>query len=257
MHRYFIRLSYLGTPFNGWQIQQNTPNTVQEIIQKNLSKLLQEEIEVVGCGRTDTGVHALDYYAHFDSQKNNLSDGKTNWIYKFNSVLPSSIAIKELFPVSATTHARFDALSRTYHYKIHQKKNPFLENQSYYNATLLDVEKMNKACKLLFNYTDFTSFSKLHTQTKTNNCKISAASWTQHGDNLLFEITADRFLRNMVRAIVGTLLEIGKNKININDLSTIIESKNRSNAGTSVPACGLYLTQIAYPIELLNSKQNY
>ncbi len=242
--RYFIQLSYNGRNYHGWQIQPNAL-TVQEILTKALSTILREEIEITGAGRTDTGVHASCFVAHFDSKCDDLDKDK-KFIYKINGFLPQDIAIHKVFKVNSEAHARFDATSRTYHYYIHQQKDPFLIESSYYLPHKLDVDLMNKACELLLQFTDFTSFSKLHTDVKTNNCRIESALWEQDNYKLTFTITADRFLRNMVRAIVGTLIDIGKHKISLEDFIQIIENKNRSDAGTSAPAHGLFLTNITY-----------
>jgi tRNA pseudouridine38-40 synthase len=249
--RYFIQLSYKGTPYHGWQIQPNAV-TVQEVLTRALSTILREEIEVTGAGRTDTGVHASFFMAHFDSQKKDLNTNK-NIVFKLNSYLPKDIAIQRILKVNQEAHARFDAKSRTYHYYIHQQKDPFLTESSYYFPYKLDVELMNKACDLLDQFTDFTSFSKLHTDVKTNNCVIKDAQWKQEQHQLIFEITADRFLRNMVRAIVGTLIDVGKKKISLNDFIEIIESKNRSAAGVSAPAHGLFLSNIEYDPKIFSS----
>ena len=244
MHRYFVKLSYKGTHFHGWQIQPNAL-TVQEVLQKAFSLLLKEDIAITGAGRTDAGVHAVNYTAHFETSEpvNNIPD----LIYKLNSFLSSDIAIHEIFPVKEDVHARFSALSRTYEYRIHQKKNPFLRETSLYVYEKLDFTAMNSVAKILFEYNDFTSFSKLHTDTKTNLCKIIRAEWIDRNEQKVFIIEADRFLRNMVRAITGTLLDVGRGKINENDFRKIIESKNRSSAGASAPAHALFLTEIKYP----------
>lgn len=242
--RYFIRLSYNGRNYHGWQIQPNAL-TVQEILTKALSTILREEVEITGAGRTDTGVHASYFVAHFDSKCNDLDKDK-KFIYKINGFLPRDIAIHKVYKVNNEAHARFDAISRTYHYYIHQQKDPFLTESSYYLPHKLDVDLMNKACELLLQFTDFTSFSKLHTDVKTNNCRIESALWEQDNYKLIFTIAADRFLRNMVRAIVGTLIDIGKHKISLEDFIQIIENKNRSDAGISAPAHGLFLTNITY-----------
>jgi len=245
MYRYFIQLSYKGTNYHGWQIQPNAIS-VQEVLVKAFSTILREEIEITGAGRTDTGVHAINFNAHFDSSIENLhSDDK--FIFKLNSFLPKDIAVHKIISVTNEAHARFDATNRTYNYFIHQKKDPFLLESSSFVPQDLDLEAMNKASNLLFSFTDFTSFSKLHTDVKTNNCKITEAFWRQENHKLIFTISADRFLRNMVRAIVGTLLEVGKHKLTISDFTQIIESKNRSKAGVSVPAQGLFLSSIDYP----------
>jgi tRNA pseudouridine38-40 synthase len=248
MARYFLKLSYNGTAYNGWQIQENTPNTIQQVLQDKMSLLLKENIELVGCGRTDTGVHAKNYIAHFDCQSKNLIANKEHWIYKFNTLLPSDIAVHNIYQVDDKTHARFDALSRTYYYFIRRNKNPFTDRYSYYVFGDLDFELMNKAAAILLEYTDFTSFSKLNSQTKTNNCKITKAVWQKSGEQeWRFTIRADRFLRGMVRAIVGTLLMVGKNKLSLHDFRNIIEAKNRAKAGNNAPAHALFLTGIEYP----------
>lgn len=251
MQRYFIQLSYDGTAYHGWQIQENTFRTIQQVINEMLSRLLNEPVFITGCGRTDTGVHAKQYYAHFDCTKD-LKDDEAKWIFKFNHALPPDIAIQKIIRVEANANARFDAVARTYEYHIHRKKNPFLVNRSYYMYFDLDVEKMNEAAKVLFEYIDFSSFAKSNTQNFTNNCKIYKADWCIKEEQLIFTISADRFLRNMVRAIVGTLINVGKGKISLDEFKMIIEKKNRSSAGLSVPACGLYLTNITYPMNYLN-----
>lgn len=247
--RYFIQLSFDGTPFHGWQIQKNA-HSVQDEIQQALSTILRVPIEITGAGRTDAQVHAKMMVAHFDHDSA-IEDLK-KLVFKVNSLLPNSIAIQKIVGVPSDLHARFSATARSYEYRIHQKKNPFKVERSYYFNQELDVEKMNTAAKVLFEYEDFSCFSKSHTQTFTNNCEIKLARWEVESDGLVFHITANRFLRNMVRAIVGTLLEIGSGKLEINDLHRIIRSKNRSLAGTSVPACGLYLSWVEYPIQPFN-----
>lgn len=251
MARFFLTLSYNGAHFNGWQVQDNTPYTVQQVLEEKLSMLLKEKIEITGCGRTDTGVHAKNYVAHFNSHCMDLISNKKHWMYKFNTVLPSSIGIQNIQKVRDEAHARYNAESRTYYYFIHQHKNPFIENYSWYVYGDIDFELMNKAAKVLSEYTDFTSFSKLHTQNKTNNCRITKAVWQKVAENeWRFTISADRFLRGMVRAIVGTLLLVGKNKITIDGLKKIIEAKDRNVAGQNVPAHALFLTGLKYPKDL-------
>ncbi len=251
MQRYFLQLSYKGTAYHGWQVQENTPHTIQQVLNEKLSMVLNEPIQVTGCGRTDTGVHAKDYYAHFDTTKTDLIANHDKWIYKLNSVLPSDIAVYQLIEVGPEASTRFDAISRTYEYWISRQKNPFMIDAANFISSPLNLDAMNNAAKILLDYTDFSCFSKSNTQTFTNNCKITEAYWKEEDNCIVFTITADRFLRNMVRAIVGTLLEIGEGKTKIEDLKSIIESKNRSNAGASVPACGLYLTKIKYPTQLI------
>ncbi|ADF51320.1 tRNA pseudouridine(38-40) synthase TruA [Zunongwangia profunda] len=241
--RYFIDLAYLGTAYHGWQIQPEAVS-VQQVLQEALSKILQQNIEVVGAGRTDAGVHATQMYAHFDADLN--CDEKTLQ-FKLNSFLPKDISIRQLFKVQSQAHARFDACSRSYEYHIVNFKDPFKIDLAYYLLKQPDIEKMNHAAAMLKDYTNFKCFSKSRTDVKTYNCNITAAFWEQSKDELIFHITADRFLRNMVRAIVGTLLDIGLGKNSVEFLKEILKSEDRSMAGTSVPAHGLYLTRIEYP----------
>jgi len=241
--RYFIELSYNGRAYHGWQNQPNAIS-VQEVLEDALSTLLKEKIAIVGAGRTDSGVHAKQMYAHFNTV-NKFSLEKL--IYKLNSFLPKDIAVQDVFNVNDEAHARFDAISREYKYKISLLKNVFLFNNSYYFKQELDVNKMNEAAKILFEYDDFECFSKSNTDVKTYNCKILKAEWTYEANQLVFTIKADRFLRNMVRAIVGTLINVGIGKINVYQFHDIIKSKNRSQAGASVPGHALYLEKIEYP----------
>ncbi|WP_299257802.1 tRNA pseudouridine(38-40) synthase TruA [uncultured Aquimarina sp.] len=241
--RYFLELSYNGTPYHGWQRQPNAIS-VQEVLEDSLSLLLRCKIVVVGAGRTDTGVHARQIMAHFDSEA--VLD-TIHFEYRLNSLLPKEIAVDKVSLVKEDTHARFDAISRSYEYIISLSKDPFRINSAYYLKKELDVDLMNEAAKLLLNYTNFKCFSKSKTDVKTYNCNITDAMWEKTGDVLVFKISANRFLRNMVRAIVGTLLEIGEHKLDLNDLKSIIKSENRSEAGYSVPAHGLYLTEVQYP----------
>lgn len=242
--RYFLQCSYKGSNYHGWQIQPNAIS-VQEVLEDALSKILREKIAVMGAGRTDTGVHASFFILHFDVE-NQISE-KLDLAYKLNSFLPSDVAVQKVWKVDSEAHARFSALSRTYHYFISTEKNPFNTEISYRYLKPLDVEKMNEAAKVLFSYTDFTSFSRLHTDVKTNNCKIYRAEWELSENQLLFTIKADRFLRNMVRAIVGTLLDVGSGKLSVDGFRKIIESKDRGAAGASAPAQGLFLVDIEYP----------
>ncbi|RED47416.1 tRNA pseudouridine(38-40) synthase TruA [Seonamhaeicola aphaedonensis] len=241
--RYFIELSYNGSRYHGWQNQPNAIS-VQEVIEKALSTLLKETIAIVGAGRTDTGVHAQQMFAHFDTI---VGFDEAQLTHKLNSFLPKDIAIHRIFKVKASTHARFDALSRTYLYRITLDKNVFTYHNALYMKQDIDVNKMKEAAKILFEYKDFQCFSKSNTDVKTYHCTIMKADWFSNGDELHFVIKADRFLRNMVRAIVGTMVSIGLGKIEVNDLHTIIKSKDRSEAGYSVPAHALYLTQVEYP----------
>jgi tRNA pseudouridine38-40 synthase len=244
LKRYFIQLSYNGTRYFGWQRQLNAIS-VQEVIEKTLSTALREEITVVGAGRTDTGVHASYYILHFDCITEISEPYKL--VYQLNRFLPGDIAIQKIAKISNDFHARFSAVSRTYKYFICTQKNPFQQETCYQYTVPLDVEKMNEAAQTLFEFADFTSFSRLHTDVKTNNCKILRADWKKENDQFVFTIKADRFLRNMVRAIVGTLLEVGKGKLTVDDFKKIIEKKDRSAAGTSAPAKGLFLVNIEYP----------
>lgn len=246
--RYFIELSYNGTNYHGWQSQHNAVG-VQEVLNKALSTVLRQPIETLGCGRTDTGVHAKGFFAHFDCESMvHGPSSMVNLVRSINSVLPHDIAIKNIIPVHAEAHARFDATLRSYQYHIHFEKDPFKHGYSWLLRDMPDLELMNEAAKAIMEYTDFSCFSKSNTQTKTNNCKISRAEWVKLDDGgIVFHISADRFLRNMVRAIVGTLIMVGKKEIAPGAIRAIIESKNRSNAGASVPACGLYLTEVRYP----------
>lgn len=241
--RFFITLSFDGTNYHGWQIQPNS-DSVQQRLQKALSTLLRQPIEVVGAGRTDTGVHARMMVAHFDWEE--LIDGK-QLAYKLNKFLPQDIAVQEVRLVDEEKHARFSATSRTYHYFIHMRKDPFQQAYSWQVPFKLDFEKMNEAAKVLLEYKDFTSFSKVNTDTKTNLCDVKEAFWEEIApDRWRFTITANRFLRNMVRAIVGTLVEVGRGRLSPEDVRRIIEAKDRCSAGESVPAKGLFLVDIKY-----------
>ena len=236
-------MSYNGSAYHGWQIQPNAV-TVQETIQDALSKLLNTNISITGAGRTDTGVHAFQMFAHFDVDETFDTENLT---FKLNSFLPKDIAIQSIFQVNADAHTRFHAIKRSYDYKISLKKNVFLFDYTHYVHQKLDVDKMNEAAYILLEYTNFQCFSKSNTDVKTYNCKIEQAQWKQEGNLLIFTICADRFLRNMVRAIVGTLLNIGLSKIAVSDMHKILASKDRSKAGFSVPSKGLYLTEVLYP----------
>ena len=241
--RYFIELSYNGKHYHGWQIQPNAI-TVQETLEKALSTLLNTKISIVGAGRTDTGVHASQIFAHFDTDVK-IDAGQL--VYKLNSFLPKDIAITQIFQTSEDAHARFSAIKRTYIYKVNQAKRVFDYDFSYHVSQPLDLDKMNKACDILLQYTDFQCFSKSNTDVKTYHCTIEKAFWKKEGDMLIFTISANRFLRNMVRAIVGTLITVGLGKTEVNDIHEIIKSKDRGKAGFSVPAHGLYLTEVVYP----------
>lgn len=217
-----------------------------------LSRLLNQPVFVTGCGRTDTGVHAKEFFAHFDTTLPDLKENEDRWIFKFNHALPADIAIQKIWKVHDKANARFDAVARTYQYVINKNKDPFQIDKSCYLYGTYNVDEMNKAAKVLFDYIDFSSFAKSNTQNFTNNCKIYKAEWKEENDLLIFTISADRFLRNMVRAIVGTSLDVGKGKVTIPEFRNIIESKVRSNAGLSAHACGLYLTRVEYPQNYFN-----
>jgi tRNA pseudouridine38-40 synthase len=244
--RYFIELAYDGTNYHGWQVQDNAIS-VQEVLNQALATILREPVETIGCGRTDTGVHARQLYAHFDLQS--LVIGQQSLVKVvdgLNAILPYDIAVKRIVPVHADAHARFDAVSRSYEYHVHFEKDPFKIDKSWQLRDKPDIALMNAAARIIMEYTDFSCFSKSNTQTFTNNCKITRAEWVYNEHCLAFHISADRFLRNMVRAIVGTLMLVGRKEIAPEEVRAIIESKNRSNAGASVPACGLYLTEVKY-----------
>lgn len=240
--RYFIQFAYNGTHYHGWQIQPNA-SSVQETLNKAFSVLLNEPISIMGAGRTDTGVHATEMFGHFDTEK---TLDIPVLVHKLNSFLPKDIAIFDIIPVHDDAHCRFDASKRTYEYHINTVKNPFLQELSWYVSQKLDVDFMNEAAQLLLKHTDFQCFSKTNTDVNTFDCTIFEAFWKQEEGKLIFTISANRFLRNMVRAIVGTLINIGLHKITLADLENIIASKNREKAGFSVPAHGLYLTKIDY-----------
>ena len=241
--RYFIVFSYFGKSYHGWQSQPNAI-TIQAVLEDSISKLLGENIAVVGAGRTDAGVHAKQMYAHFDFEGELAVD---DFVFRLNAFLPDDIAVVGIHPVANDAHARFDAIERTYEYWITQRKNPFYMDTAHYVRHELDIDAMNKAAQLIRAHNDFECFSKSNTEVRTFLCKIKKAEWTLHTDRLVFKITADRFLRNMVRAIVGTLLDVGIGKSNLEDVRIILKGKDRSLAGASVPAKGLYLTKIVYP----------
>jgi tRNA pseudouridine38-40 synthase len=240
--RYFLEIAFDGTAYHGWQVQPNA-DSIQDQINVCLSKLLRTEIFIQGAGRTDAGVHARQTYAHFDFDGNIDADFSN----RCNSFLPFDIQIVNCVEVDKDSHCRFDAISRTYEYFISSNKNPFYTNKAFYFYKKLNLELIRQAIPLITECSDFSSFSKSNTQTKTNNCKIYSVSWQEKNDMLVFEIKADRFLRNMVRSIVGTFIELGIEKITLLEFKQIIDSKDRSRAGFSVPACGLYLKNVDYP----------
>ncbi len=246
--RYFIFISFKGIRYHGWQIQPNAVS-VQEILEKALTLILGEKISTTGTGRTDAGVHSIVFCAHFDSCAADL-DKNNDLIFRLNRFLPSDISVLSVRKTIPGANARFSAVSRTYMYFISRTKDPFALETSWFIYGNLDVEKMNKAASLLPEYQDFTSFSRLHSDNKTNICRIYSAEWKYQNDKLVFKIRADRFLRNMVRAIVGTMVEVGSGKITLDDFEAIINLKNRSKAGMSAPACGLFLAGIEYPEQI-------
>lgn len=256
MSRYFIQFSYDGTAYHGWQIQPNAVS-VQQKLNEALSTLLRSPIETTGAGRTDTGVHAAKMTAHFDTmffdeyrnteQRKELNNQLSRLTDKLNRLLPPDIAVHHIRPVKERAHARFDATSRTYHYHVYIGKSPFLRHYAMRLHFRPDFEAMNAAASQLLSASDFTSFSKLHTDVKTNICHVSHAQWMEEAPGYYrFEITADRFLRNMVRAVVGTLLEVGRGRMNQCQFSDVINSKSRAAAGESVPGNALSLVDITY-----------
>ena len=247
MARYFIYLAFNGTDYCGWQIQPDAVS-VQEKLEKALSLFLRQEIHVTGAGRTDAGVHARLMVAHFDIDEPQDCGWMKN---KLNGILPQDISVYRIVPVRADAHARFDAVSRTYRYYLTLEKDPFYRDFAWRQINAPDFELMNKAARMLLETVDFTSFSKLHTDTKTNNCKVTVAHWDRLPDGRwAFTITADRFLRNMVRAVVGTLMQVGRGQLTLEQFRQIIDSKDRCAAGDSAPARGLFLEEIEYPEQL-------
>ena len=247
--RYFIYLEFDGTAYSGWQIQPHSPS-VQQTLEEALALFLRQKVDVTGAGRTDAGVHAQEMVAHFD-----LEDAQDcAWIKnKLNGILPADIAVHRIVPVKADAHARFDAVSRTYKYYVSLDKSVFQRGYSWYLVNEPDFNLMNQAAKLLLTTVDFTSFSKLHTDTKTNDCCVTEAEWSRLDDGRwVFTITSDRFLRNMVRAIVGTLMEVGRGRMDIEGFRDVILRKDRCSAGDSAPAQGLFLHRIEYPVELFD-----
>ncbi|MBR1798573.1 MAG: tRNA pseudouridine(38-40) synthase TruA [Bacteroidales bacterium] len=251
MSRFFIQLAYNGAAYCGWQTQPGLP-TVQQTLEEALSTLLRQTVAVVGCGRTDSGVHASDFYAHFDAQ---VADPEM-LTFKLNSYLPADIVVYRIFAVRSNAHARFDATARTYHYHVSDRRLPFRQGlyaRIYFRP---DLDAMNEAAQLLTTYDDFTSFAKLHTQTKTNICHLSHAQWTEEVDGWCFSVRSNRFLRNMVRSVTGTLLDVGRGKLSIDGLREIVERKDRCAAGVSMPAQGLFLCKVEYNFDSLMQNPN-
>lgn len=247
MVRYFLEIAYNGRAYFGWQRQPDAMS-VQEKIEDVLGTLLGKEISITGAGRTDTGVHAKQLFAHFDADH---SIDREHLMYRMNSFLPKDIAIRNMFPVNSEAHARFDATAREYEYHIIFQKDPFQPDLAYYIRKRPDIKRMNEGAAILLNYEDFKCFSRSKTDVKTYHCKIQKAEWVETPNGLVFTIKADRFLRNMVRAIVGTLLEVGQGKTSVEELHEIIKSQDRSRAGASAPAHGLFLTKVEYPESIM------
>jgi len=243
-YRYFIKLAFDGTDFSGWQIQPNAA-TVQEELEKAMALIISHKEGITGCGRTDSGVHSRVFFAHFDVEEPIKSP--ENLVFKLNRYLPPSIAIQEIFAVRAGMHARFSALMREYTYTVITEKDPFLFPKAYLYSPEMDIDLMNDGSRLLMDYSDFECFSKVRTQVANFRCKLHSAEWIKNQHVLKFTICSDRFLRNMVRSIVGTLLDLGRHKLSMEDLESILLSHNRGKAGRSVPAKGLMLTDVRYP----------
>ena len=251
MSRYLLAFSYDGGSFHGYQIQPNA-TTVQSVLQDKLSLLLGSPLEIVGSSRTDTGVHAHQQFAHFD-----LPEGKKvkeNWVFRLNRMLPDSLAVQGIYQVADDFHARFAALSRTYEYRISPFKSPFTRQFAYCFGVELDVDAMNEAASLFFQHTDYQCFSKVKTEVATFECTIMQASWAWRGEELIFTIQGNRFLRGMVRAVVGTLLEVGQGRLSKSQLQEILDSKDRCKAGRAVPAHGLHLLEVEYPSAIFDAK---
>ncbi len=247
MQRYFLTLSYNGTAYNGWQMQPNAP-TVQETLQRAMSALLKQAVGVVGAGRTDTGVHAARYVAHFDAAEPIANE--KDFLFHLNCMLPDDIAVSRVRRVKPHANARFDAVSREYKYYITTEKDPFAADRAWKVTVPLDVEAMNRAAALLPETSDFTSFCRLHSDNKTNICKVFSAGWERAGNKLVFTVRADRFLRNMVRALVGTMVDVGRGKITVGGFAAIIEARDRGAASGSAYPQGLFLTDVEYRDEV-------
>lgn len=245
--RYFLEVSYRGTNYSGFQSQRNA-NTIQAEVEKAFKILLKEEIQLTGSSRTDAGVHALQNYFHFDTN----GELSSQLLYNLNAILPGDVAAKSLRKVKNDAHCRFDAITREYKYHVYQKKNPFLADEAYYYPYTLDLELMQKAATIIKEYSDFTSFSKRNTQVKSFSCDIQKSHWTIEGECFVYEVKANRFLRGMVRALVATMLKVGRNKTNFDNFRTIIESKDCTLADFSAPPNGLFLVQVAFSSNYFN-----
>lgn len=249
IHRYFIRIRYKGSSYHGWQLQPNALS-VQEVIDSSLSRLLRREIRSVGCGRTDAGVHANNFYLHFNFPGLFTIADCANLLYKLNRFLPDDISVLDIFRVKSDVHARYSAVSRTYNYIISRLKNPFNSTTSWYYPVTLDLELMQKSASRLMEYHDFAAFSKKDSDIIGTECQIMLSKWDVEEDLWIYTVKANRFLRNMVRALIGTQIKIGKGLLDIEDLDTIVESRNRCRAGESVPARGLSLLEVTYPDDI-------
>ena len=250
-HRYFVKIAYNGSKYHGWQIQKGQVS-VQQTINEHLSILLKEKMDCYGCGRTDAGVHARNYYLHFDTN----AELNSWFFFKLNAFLPKDIRIIAAYRPDPLIHARWDALKRSYEYLVSSAKDPFMQGFSYQTNEKFDVELMNKACSILFEYNDFESFSKSNNNLNHYLCELFEVKWEFRDELLIFRISANRFVRGMVRLIVGTMLDVGRQKITLDEFRQIIESKDRTRAGVSVPACGLYLTDVVYPEGVLKKLNN-
>jgi tRNA pseudouridine38-40 synthase len=250
--RYFIEFSYNGTAYNGWQ-RQNNALGVQQVLEEAVSKLVRKPVEITGSSRTDAGVHAEQQFAHFDCEEIQRPD---LFVYSVNGMIPFDVAVKRIFPVDETLHSRFAATHRSYEYRIAKLKNPFLVNQVHVLRAELDLDLMNQAAKILTLYDDFESFSKLHTNVNNFRCNIMEASWFERGELLIFKVKANRFLRGMVRALVGTMLNVGKGKTSLKEFEEIILLKNRKYAGAQAPAAGLFLIEVGYPDSILHGNES-
>lgn len=248
--RYFIRLSYNGARFFGWQRQKHVP-TVQQALEETLSLQLRQDIHVQGCGRTDTGVHARDYYAHFDYTTEPLPE---ELVFRLNQMLPRDVAVQEVFPVQPKAHARFSATHRSYEYLVTPKKDPFRIGLATYYRHALDVEKMNAAAALLPQFQDFKAFSKTGSDAKSTLCEVTEAHWRRDGEGYVFRISANRFLRTMVRLLAGTLVDVGRGKLSVEEFKTVVESQRRGQGGMAFPPDGLYLVDIKYPDWVLKER---
>ncbi len=246
MSRYFLQVAYKGTHYSGFQIQQNTEDTIQYQVEKALKTLLKTPVSLTGSSRTDAGVHALQNFFHFDLP----TAFNTTWLYKLNAILPTDIVIKKVTEVAEEAHCRFDALTRTYHYYIYRQKNPFLEDRAYYFPYTINVDLMNEAAAILMEYTDFTSFSKRNTQVKTFNVSLMESIWIQEEDCIYYRVKGNRFLRGMVRGLTATMLQIGREKINTAGLHNILQAKDCTKANFAVPAHGLFLTEVKFPFAI-------